>query len=181
MPAITPLGQFVGGAVNLDVRNALAGGDFGIFSGIIANQAGNFVKSLSFFQAELTAPQRIASFIAGNARMLGAGLAVAGAVLSMYMTYCDGEKAKARERERQAAVEDIRKNFSDVADNVGGQMLDSVRQWLAQNIAPVIATFDDKIKAIESSTAADKIKSEKLSELLKQTENLIGEIQSSTA
>ena len=95
----------------------------------------------------------------------------------MYMTYRDGEKAKARERERQAAVEDIRKNFSDVADNVGGQMLDSVRQWLAQNIAPVIATFDDKIKAIESSTADDKIKSEKLSELLTRTENLIGEIQ----
>ena len=77
MPAITPLGQFVGGAVNIGTRVALDGqlGIFQGFSGIIANQASNFVKGLPFFQAELTAGQRVAAFIAGNARALGAGLA----------------------------------------------------------------------------------------------------------
>ncbi|MBQ6297468.1 MAG: GTPase domain-containing protein [Selenomonadaceae bacterium] len=176
IPAITPLGNFVGNAVKIGVGGFLAE-DAGIFSGFIANQAGNFVKALPFFQAELTTTQRIAAFIAGNARLLGAGLAVAGAVLSMYMTYRDGEKAKEREREYQKAMEEIRENFSTVADNVGEQMQTSVNQWLEQNSSPVIATFDEKIKAVDNQTASEKIKSEKLAELLTRTENLIGEIQ----
>lgn len=176
IPAITPLGNFVGNVVKVGVGGLLAE-DAGIFSGFIANQAGNFVKALPFFQAELTTTQRIAAFIAGNARLLGAGLAVAGAVLSMYMTYRDGEKAKEREREYQKAMEEIRENFSNVSDNVGEQMQNSVNQWLEQNISPVIATFDEKIKAVENQTASEKIKSEKLAELLTRTENLIGEIQ----
>ena len=180
MPAITPFGNFIGNVAKVGVGTFLAE-DAGIFSGFIANQAGNFVKALPFFQAELTTTQRIASFISGNARILGAGLAVVGMAVSLYMTYRDGEKAKERERERQAAMEDIRKNFSNVADNVAGKMLDSVRQWFTQNVDPIVAALNEKINAVESAMADDKIKSEKLSELLARTENLISEIQSPTA
>ena len=180
MPAITPLGNFVGNVVNVGTRIALDGqlGIFQGFSGFIANQAGNLVKSLPFFQAEVTLTSRIASFVAANARLLGAGLAVVGVVVSAYMTYRDGEKAEEREKERRKISDDIEKNFNQAADNIGEQMLGSVNRWLKESIDPVIAeTFDKKIKAVESQTAKEKLKSAKLSELLTRTENLIAEIQ----
>ncbi|MBR4643013.1 MAG: 50S ribosome-binding GTPase [Selenomonadaceae bacterium] len=177
IPAITPLGHFVGTAVNVGVRVAFAD-ELGLFTGFIANQAGNFVKSLPFFQAELTAGQRVASFIAGNAKILGAGLAVAGTFFSLWQTYRDGEKAEERERQRRAAREDITSDFNEAAEKIGKKMLDTVNQWLKEKVDPVIAsTFDDKIKAVEAQMANEKIKSAKLSELLKRTENLIGAIQ----
>lgn len=180
MPAITPLGNFVGNMVNVGTRIALDGqlGIFQGFSGFIANQAGNLVKSLPFFQAKVTLTSRIASFVAANARLLCAGLAVVGVVVSAYMTYRDGEQAEEREKERRKISDNIEKNFSQAADNIGEQMLGSVNRWLKESIEPVIAeTFDKKIKAVESQTAKEKLKSTKLSELLTRTENLIGEIQ----
>lgn len=179
MPAVTPLGQFVGGAVNVGVRVALEGqlGMFQGFSGLIANQAGNLVKALPFFQAKVTLTSRIASFVAANARLLGAGLAVVGAVVSLAMTYYDGEKAKEREKERLTIMEEIEKNFHDAAENIGKQMLDSVKDWMTANIDPVIASFDEKIKAVAAQTSHEQVKSEKLAALLKRTEKLIGEIQ----
>ena len=48
---------------------------------------------------------------------------------------------------------------------------------MTQNVEPIISAFDEKIKVVESVKANEKIKSEKLSELLTRTENLIGEIQ----
>ena len=177
IPAITPLGQFVGGVVNLGVRNALAGGDLGLFSGIIANQASNLVKALPFFQAELTATQRVAAFIAGNAKILGAGLAAVGMVVSLAMTYHDGEKAKERDKERLKAMEEIRSNFDKATKNICEQMQSNVKQWMEATITPIINSFDDKIKDTESQMTSEKTKSEKLSTLLKRTENLISEIQ----
>ncbi|MBQ3727175.1 MAG: hypothetical protein IJR52_12280 [Selenomonadaceae bacterium] len=41
---------------------------------------------------------------------------------------------------------------------------------MAQNVDPIVAAFDEKIKAVESAKVNEKIKSEKLSALLKQTE-----------
>ena len=93
------------------------------------------------------------------------------------MTYRDGEKAKERDRERLKAMEDIRTDFNKAADNIGEQMLDSVRKWMDATITPIINSFDEKIKSVESQTSAEKVKSEKLSELLTRTENLIGDIQ----
>lgn len=179
MPAITPLGQFVGGAVNVGVRVALEGqlGMFQGFSGLIANQASNLVKALPFFQAEVTLTSRIASFVAANARLLGAGLAAVGMFFSIAMTYHDGEKAKERERERLKVMEEIEKNFYDVAEKIGKQMLESVKSWMTTNIDPVIVNFDEEIKNVEAQTSHEQVKSEKLSELLTRTENLIGEIQ----
>ena len=51
-------------------------------------------------------------------------------------------------------------------------MQSNVKEWLAATITPIIDSFDEKIKATESQMTSEKIKSEKLSALLKQTENL---------
>ena len=68
-------------------------------------------------------------------------------------------------------------NFSNYAEDIGRKLSENVRAYMTQNVDPIVAAFDEKIKAVESATANEKIKSEKLSALLKQTENLIGEIQ----
>ena len=176
MPAITPLGNFVGQAVKVGVGAFLAE-DAGIFSSLIANQAGNLVKALPFFQAEATLTSRIASFVAGNARLLGAGLAVVGMAASLYMTYRDGQKAKEREKQRMETMDEIEKNFQTVADNIALQMTNGVKDWMAANIDPIIASFDEKIKSVAAQESHEQVKSEKLAALLKRTENLIGEIQ----
>ena len=150
---------------------------FAVFSGIIANQASNLVKALPFFQAELTATQRVAAFIAGNAKILGAGLAAVGMVVSLAMTYHDGEKAKERDKERLKAMEEIRSNFDKATKNICEQMQSNVKQWMEATITPIINSFDEKIKDTESQMTSEKTKSEKLSTLLKRTENLISEIQ----
>ena len=67
--------------------------------------------------------------------------------------------------------------FNDLADDIGRDILNGVNAFMTQNVDPLISTFDEKIKAVESVKANEKVKSEKLSELLKRTENLIGEIQ----
>lgn len=125
----------------------------------------------------MTFSQRLASFVAGNTRFLGAGLAVVGMVFSIWMTHRDGEKAKEREKARQAAREGIIANFDEAAEKIGGQMLDSVNRWMTEKIDPIIATFDEKVNEIESAKANDKIKSEKLSALLKRTNALKDAIQ----
>ncbi len=176
MPAVTPLGEFVGSFVQVSVSTLLAE-DAGIFSTFIASQASYIIKGLPIFQTELTFSQRLASFVAGNARLLGAGLAVVGMVFSIWMTHRDGEKAKEREKARQAAREGIIANFDEAAEKIGGQMLDSVNRWMTEKIDPIIATFDEKVNEIESAKANDKIRSEKLSALLKRTNALKDAIQ----
>ena len=176
MPAVTPLGEFVGSFVQVSVSTFLAE-DAGIFSTFIASQASYIIKGLPIFQTELTFSQRLASFVAGNARLLGAGLAVAGMVFSIWMTHRDGEKAKEREKARQATRESIIANFDEAAEKIGGQMLGSVNKWMTEKIDPIIATFDEKVNEIESAKANDKIKSEKLSALLKRTNALKDAIQ----
>lgn len=89
------------------------------------------------------------------------------------MTYRDGEKAKERDRERLKNMEEIENNFRKAAETIGAKMLSSVKDWMKANIEPIIASFDDEIKSIEAQSAHEKVKSEKLSELLQQTENLI--------
>ena len=69
------------------------------------------------------------------------------------------------------------KNFDAASKNIGEQMESSVNDWLEQNIDPIIAKLDKEIAAVETQVSNEKVKSEKLSELLRRTESLIGEIQ----
>ena len=67
--------------------------------------------------------------------------------------------------------------FNDLAEDIGRDLLNRARTFMTQNVDPIISAFDEKIKAIEAVKANEKIKSEKLAQLLRQTENLISEIQ----
>ena len=176
MPAITPLGNFAGSAVEIGVRTLLAE-DAGLFSELIASQAGNIVKSLPLFQAEATLTNRLAAFVSGNAKFLGAALGVAAAAFSLFMTYRDGKKAEENERNLSKARAGIIEEFEKIADAIGAKISDSVKQWTTQNIDSIIAKFDEEINAFEMQNSDAQVKSEKLNALLKRTENLIGEIQ----
>lgn len=121
---------------------------------------------------------RIAQAFTGNgSKILGAGLAVVGVVVSLFMLHNEGKKAEEAERKLQQSRKDIITGFKDVADDVGRDLSKNVRDFMAQNIDPLIAGCDKQIKTFEAQAAGEQVKSEKLSALLKRTENLIGEIQ----
>ena len=121
---------------------------------------------------------RIAQAFTGNgSKILGAGLAVAGAAVSLFMLYRENRKAEERERELQRKRNEISTGFNDIADDIARELLNGVKTFMSQNIDPIVANFDAQIKAVESQISGDKSKSEKLAELLTRTENLIGELQ----
>ncbi|MBQ9487674.1 MAG: 50S ribosome-binding GTPase [Selenomonadaceae bacterium] len=178
LTTVTPLGEFVGSVVEIGVTTAISQ-DAGIFSGFIASQAGGFIKGLPFFQAEQTLTSKLASFFAGNARVIGAAVGAIATVFSLWSTYRDGKKAEERERALRQARAEIISNFESIASNIGEKISSSVNQWMEVNINPIAADFDKQIKAVESQVSGAQVKSEKLTEMLKRTENLITEIQNS--
>ena len=175
--AVTPLGNAVGGAVRTGVSLALAE-DAGIFSSFIGKGAGELVKSLPIFKAEPTMLNKVAQAFTGNgSKIFGAAMAGVAVVFSLFMLNREGKKAEERERALRQKRNEIMSGFNDLADDIGRDILNGVNAFMTQNVDPLISTFDEKIKAVESVKANEKVKSEKLSELLKRTENLIGEIQ----
>ena len=108
---------------------------------------------------------------------IGKALGIIGALWTAYSIVKGAEEQRKREAEQLKAKNNIMAGFNDVAADVERDLLNNVRSFMAQNVEPIISAFDEKIKAVETATANDKIKSEKLSELLTRTENLIGEIQ----
>ena len=175
--AVTPLGNAVGGAVRTGVSLALAE-DAGIFSSFIGKGAGELVKSLPIFKAEPTMLNKVAQAFTGNgSKIFGAAMAGVAVVFSLFMLNREGKKAEERERALRQKRNEIMAGFNDLADDIGRDILNGVNAFMTQNVEPIISAFDEKIKAVESVKANEKIKSEKLSELLKRTENLIGEIQ----
>ena len=173
---VSQFGNFVGNAVGVGV--GFLAQDAGIFSGLLGKGAGELVKSLPIFKAEPTMVNRIAQAFTGNgSKILGAGLAVAGAAVSLFMLYRENRKAEEHERELQRKRNEIATGFKDLADDIGRELLSGVKTFMEQNVDPIVANFDAKIKAVEDQISGDRAKSEKLAELLTRTENLIGEIQ----
>ena len=151
--------------------------DAGILSGLIANEAGNLVKGLPFFRVEPTWTNRLAQFIAPNAKIIGAAVAGAAVILGAYLQHREDEKLREAEKKLSLARENIISKFNDKAQEIGQGILDDVNKLMAKYVDPLIKDWDEKIKAVELQTANEEIKVEKLSKLLNQTENLIGEIQ----
>lgn len=148
----------------------------------IGNGLGNLVKSLPFFQKTITSQpttvNRIASAFTGNgSKIFGAAMAGAAVFFSLFMLYRENKQAEEFERQLRQKRNEIMSGFNELAEDIGRDILNGVKNFMTQNVDPIIATFDEKIKAVEIQTANEKIKSEKLAELLQQTENLIGEIQ----
>lgn len=180
--AVTPLGNVVGGAVgfgtSIFAKGLLAGTDAGFLSGFIGKGAGELVKSIPIFKAEPTMMNRIAQAFTGNgSKIFGGFMAGAAALLSLFMLWRDSKKAEELDRALRQKRQEVMNGFNDLAEDVGRDLLNSVRTFMAQNVDPIVAAFDEKIKAVEAMTTNEKIKSEKLSALLNQTEKLIGEIQ----
>lgn len=48
--------------------------------------------------------------------------------------------------------------FNDLAEDTGRNLLNNVRILITQNINPIVAAFDEKIKAVESMTTNEKLK-----------------------
>ena len=175
--AVTPLGNAVGNVVGTGVSLVLAE-DAGLFSSFIGKGAGELVKSIPIFKAEPTMMNRIAQAFTGNgSKIFGGFMAGAAALLSLFMLWRDSKKAEELDRALRQKRQEVMNGFNDLAEDTGRDLLNSVRSFMAQNVEPVVAAFDEKIKAVESMTTNEKLKSEKLSALLNQTEKLIGEIQ----
>lgn len=121
---------------------------------------------------------RIAQAFTGNgSKIFGGFMAGAAALVSLFMLWREGKKADELSRALQQKRQEVMTGFNDLAEDIERDLLNNVRSFMTQNVEPIILAFDEKIKAVESVKANEKIKSEKLSNLLKQTENLIGEIQ----
>ena len=176
--AVTPLGHAVSFVAGKGIGNVLA--TQGVpqpIAGFVGGKTGNLLTTLPIFRESPTMINKIASFFTKNAGTFGKALGILGALFTVYSIIKGSEEERKREAEQQKAKNNIISGFNDIADDIGRDFLDSVRSFMTENVDPIISAFDEKIKAVESLKANEKIKSEKLSALLKQTENLIGEIQ----
>lgn len=178
--AITPLGHAAAFVAKEGVGKVLVG--HGVpqpIAGFLSGKAGNLLTTLPIFRESPTMLNKIAGFFTKNAGAIGNALSILGVAYTIYsMVKEDAEEERKREAEEQKAKNNIISGFNDLAEDIGRELLNNVRSFMEQNVEPIISAFDEKIKAVESVKANEKIKSEKLSVLLQQTENLIAEIQS---
>ncbi len=178
---ITPLGKAAGNAVSVGVGLALKGTDAGIFSTVIGKGAGELVKHLPIFRAEPTMINKIAQAFTGNSsKIFGGVLAGVTTVASLLMLHNESKKAKEAEEELRQARQDVITGFKNLADEVAHDLLygeEGVNKFLEKNVDPIVTDFDEQIGRVKNLAADEKIKREKLSALLKQTKNLIDEIQ----
>lgn len=175
------LGNLVGNAVKGTATVALAE-DAGIFSTFIANELGNLVKGLPFFQetivAEATTANKIAQFFTGNgSKFLGVGLSVLSASIAIWIMIKDSKKQEEAERKRSQARESITEDFRNIASEVNNQIINGVTKWVSENIDPMMIKFDDDIKKLHEQIEQSGVKNENLTELLQRTENLIADVQ----
>ncbi|MBQ3337869.1 MAG: 50S ribosome-binding GTPase [Selenomonadaceae bacterium] len=176
--AVTPVGRAAAFVASKGVGNALAAqGVPQPIAGFLGGRAGNLLTELPIFRADPTLLNKAARVFTNNAGKIGTALGILGAVWTIYSAIKGSEEERKREAEQQKAKNNIMSGFNDLAEDIGRDLSNNVRAFMAQNVDPIVAAFDEKIKAVESAKVNEKIKSEKLSALLKQTENLIGEIQ----
>ena len=176
--AVTPLGRAAAFAASKGVGNALvAQGVPQPIASFLGGRAGNLLTELPIFRTPPTMLNKVAGFFTNNAGKIGTALGVLGAVYTIYSAIKGAEEERKREAEQQKAKNNIMSGFNDLAEDIGRELSSGVRAFMTQNVDPIVAAFDEEIKAVESAKANEKVKSEKLSALLKQTENLIGEIQ----
>lgn len=177
--AVTPLGHFAANVAGRGVGNALmAQGIPQPIAGFLGGKAGGLLTELPIFRTDPTLLNKFARIFTGNgAKIFGAGLAAVGVIFTAWNAYKENQRAAEFERELRRQRNDIMTNFKNYAEDIGREISKNARAYMTQNVDPIVAAFDEKIKAVEAMTANEKIKSEKLSELLKQTENLIADIQ----
>ena len=127
-----------------------------------------------------TATNKIAQFVTNNARKLGAAIGILGAAWSIYSMIKGEEEQRKREAEQRQAKRDIIASFESVGRDIAEQLKDAVENVLNERLDPIVTAYDNEIKSIEAQVSSEKVKSAKLSELLKRTENLMGRIAAAT-
>ena len=86
------------------------------------------------------------------------------------------EQQENEEKIRKARQDTI-SNFVDSANYISRQLMTAAESFLVESIDPLISECDKDIKMLKAQTVDAQVKSEKLTALLKRTENLITEIQ----
>ena len=124
---------------------------------------------------------KIAQAFTGNgSKIFGGIFAGVTSVASLLMLHHESKKAKEAEDEPQQARNDIITGFKNLADKTARDLMygeEGFDKYMEKNIEPLIADCDEQIRRVKNLAADEKVKSEKLSALLKQTENLVDEIQ----
>ena len=124
-----------------------------------------------------TATNKIAQFFTTNAGKIGTVIGILGVAWSFYSLYKDNERRREAELKQRQVRNEIIAQFNEVAEDCAAQLISNSQKWLGENIDPILKNFDDSIKQIESDKQKAKTLKSTLAELLKRTENLIGDIQ----
>ena len=156
--------------------NFLLAGELGIFAKAIAVPLENFVVKL------LTPPptvwQQIGALLARNAGAIGNIVAGVGAAFAIGMEVKAAKEAQELENLLQTEREKLINSFNDIADKIYNSMNDNATKWAKENIDSIINECDKNIQSLRSEKEQSKLIDVKLRQLLKQTEDLIDEIQS---
>lgn len=180
--AITPLGHAVSFVAKQGVGKVLAGqGVPKPVANYLGGKVGSLLTELPIFRTPPTILNKIAGFFTKNAGQIGKGLGILGILWTIYSVINGANEQRKREAEQQKAKNEIISGFNELAEDTGREFMNDeengVRTFMMRNVDPIVAAFDEKIKAVESMTTNEKVKGDKLSALLNQTEKLIGEIQ----
>ena len=173
---LTKAAPLVDKAVNMFVT-VQTGNPYGGFAA--GKIAGELWKRASTATVVLpsTATNKIAQFVTANAGKIGAAIGILGAAWTIYsMIKADAEQRKRAEEQRAVKL----KIISSIEANgtyIGEQLRGAAKNFLDENLNPVIAGFDAEIKLIEYKVEETALARNKLSALLRQTEKLISDIQ----
>lgn len=85
-------------------------------------------------------------------------MAGAAAVFSLFMLWHEGKRVEELVKALRQKCQEFMTGFNDLAEDTGRNLLNNVRTLITQNINPIVAAFDEKIKAVESMTTNEKLK-----------------------
>ena len=156
--------------------NFLLAGELGIFAKAIAVPLENFVVKL--LTPSPTVWQQIGALLARNAGAIGNIVAGVGAAFAIGMEVKAAKEAQELENLLQTEREKLINSFNDIADKIYNSMNDNATKWAKENIDSIINECDKNIQSLRSEKEQSKLIDVKLRQLLKQTEDLIDEIQS---
>ena len=176
---LTKASPLVDTAVNMFVT-AQTGNPYGGFAaGKIAGALWERVSTATVVLPPTTT-NKIAQFVTANAGKIGAAIGILGAAWTIYsMVKADAEQRKRVEEQRAVKLKII-SSFEANGTYIGEQMKSAAKNFLNENINPAVESCDAEVTLIKAKVSESEVVGEKLSRLLKRTENLIGDIQKST-
>lgn len=152
------------------------GSFLGNLGGKIAGKAAKFGWERIFTLSKSTT-DKIANTVATGVTKLGYAIGILGAVWTVYSLIKDDNEKKEEERKQREARQNIIAQFDESANYVSQQLMAGAENCLTESLDKIISECDKDIKMLKAQTVDAQVKSEKLTAMLKRTENLITEIQ----